>query len=156
MATEPDPAEALRPGDPGPNWWHQKKYPTPEDFGEKIRQYFLHCYEHKIPLRVTGLCKFLGMTRQAIHYTYAHSAGFSDVWVMARLWIEDDYVGRLFNRDFPTAGVIFALCNNFKEDGWRQTSQLLSAGDADELMEAFKRAVAAAPESRGTPAPEAA
>lgn len=96
---------------------------TLEELKEKVSNYFIHCDNTEEPYTVTGLCLFLGVSRQTlINYenenrTFINMSEdeireFVDTVKMAKLRIENYAERQLFNAKNP-AGIIFNLKNNF-------------------------------------------
>ena len=92
-----------------------KIYKTVQEMEIKINEYFEKCDREGKQYRITSLCVHLGIVRDTLSQ-YEKLEEFSDTIKLAKQKVEAGYEDKLDNRDFATAGVIFALKNfNWKD-----------------------------------------
>ena len=84
------------------------KYETPEEFYNKGLEYFKNLSSDSKPT-ITGLCLYLGFESRQSFHDYKNRDGFSYAVKRLRMMIEHEYEKKLDNRDYATAGVVFAL-----------------------------------------------
>ena len=102
-----------------------RKY-TPEEFDEKIQEYFKLCIEspHKMPTK-GGLALHLDMTRDMLS-DYDKLEEYTNALKRAYQLIEEGWVQNL--RGNNVAGTIFYLKNAFKEH-WRDKQETEHSGN---------------------------
>lgn len=92
-----------------------RKWTDPIEFEGAVNAYFAHCTAAgELPV-IAELCYFLGFHDKQSLDNYQNYEGFSLTVKAARLRIEAAKNKALFNRNYPSAGVIFDLKNNH---GW--------------------------------------
>lgn len=96
---------------PGPGG-RPRNYDDPIFFEERVEQYFDLCESKGKPPTIAGLSYHLDFEDKESFSRYQQYDGFSRTVKRARLRIEAAKNEMLFDRDKPTAGVIFDLKNN--------------------------------------------
>ena len=104
---------------------------TPQDMKTAVNRYFDDADREKIPYTISGLCMYIGYTKQDfVSAPYNTQIGF--ILLQARLLIEQQYEILLLTSK-KTTGVIFAL----KNLGWSDSNSLdigfKSAKNGEEL-----------------------
>lgn len=106
------------------------------------------------PYTVTGLALWLDTTRRTL-LDYEAKAEFSHTVQAAKQRIENYAEEKLYDRSYPTRGVIFSLSNN--ADGWseRKTTDVNIGSDGAKELGArlFDDAKSASPNADAGPAP---
>lgn len=92
---------------------------SPEEFGQKVDEYFDHVKVSGEPVTITGLCLFLGFESRQSLYDYASKDEFSYITKRAKLMVESEYEKGGLNSKTP-AFHIFAL----KNMGWVDTQAI--------------------------------
>ena len=122
-------------------------YKSPEEFQEKIQEYFNSSpsrkvtdkdgVERKVPLiTITGLALFLGFASRQSFYDYELKEEFAYTTKRARMFIEHEYEGQL--QCGNTVAAIFAL----KNMGWYDRTQTeLSGKDGGPLITTIERVI---------------
>lgn len=117
--------------------WLPPTYKTPEEMQVLITKYFQEAGENWDPLTVTGLALALGFTSRQTVLNYEGKPQFMDTIKTAKLMIEHYNEKKLYDKNTPTAGVIFNLANNYK----RQNKQTIDTNvrEMDPLKEKLKK-----------------
>ena len=97
-------------------------YSSPEQFDEKVNEYYQHCKAEDEPITWTGLALYLGFSSRQSIDEYQHYEGFSDSVKRAKALVEWSYEKRLAGPN--AAGPIFAL----KNMGWSDRQELQHSG----------------------------
>lgn len=115
-----------------------------KNFEKKIEKYFRDCDKswrykgdkdnlQKVsaprPYTMSGLAYALGMDRKTL-MLYGREQAFYHTVKKARDRVHQFQEEKLFNRDSAT-GAIFALKNNFSDDGWKDKQELEKSGTPD-------------------------
>lgn len=87
---------------------------SPEELEDGVCIYFEKCNEERIPATMPGLTCHLGVAQRTLQ-DFADREGYDEILVFAKQLIEHQRNLMLFDKDTPTAGVIFDLVNNY---GW--------------------------------------
>ncbi|MDR0905295.1 MAG: DNA-packaging protein [Oscillospiraceae bacterium] len=106
-----------------------KAVPFKNEAGEQVMT-----YEYAKPPSVTGLCIFLGMTREALR-GYRNREAFADAVESATLRIEDYLAEELMSRRH-VEGVKFNLQHNY---GWKERSEVEAVVPAAAPMSASEK-----------------
>ena len=106
-----------------------KKY-KPEEFEEKIKEYFSVCLETKGTPTKGGLALHLDLTRESLG-DYIKYEGYSDTLKKSYMLIEENWVQNLRNNN--VAGTIFYLKNAFSEF-WRDKQEQEHKFDFSDLI----------------------
>ena len=96
-------------------------YETADEMKDLILGYFKDAEEKEEPLCITGLALTLGFNSRQTVLNYEGKPEFVDTIKRAKLTIEHYNEKRLYDKNCPTAGVIFNLANNYK----RQNKQTI-------------------------------
>lgn len=84
-------------------------YDTPQEFDDKVDQYYQHCKATEEPITWTGLALYLGFSSRQSIDEYMKYDGFSDSVKRAKTLVEYAYEKKLHGT--AAAGAIFALKN---------------------------------------------
>lgn len=125
-------------------------FSTPKRLKLRLNDYFADCDAKNRPYTVTGMCIWLGTTRQTLwNYMNLHKVDqeIVDILTNARakceLWLEEHMLTGSAN----TTGCIFSLKNNY---GWRDRPEVVIDKDETEtvsmLMEKRRAKLASIPE----------
>lgn len=111
---------------PKPKIGRPLKFPSPINFEKQINEYLDYCVENKQPLTVSGMCLYLGTTRETLS-DYRNKPEYADSIKRAKLTIAH-YVetGLLTGRINPIAS-IFHL-TNLDPDNWKQKQEVSHSG----------------------------
>ncbi len=102
------------------------KFKTPEMLEEGIQQYLDYCMKNDEPLTITGMCIFLGTTRETIK-DYRLKPEYSDILKKAKDRVAY-YVERgLLKGKINPIAAIFHL-TNLDPDNWRQKQEVQHSG----------------------------
>lgn len=104
------------------------KYKSVKEMQKDIDNYFKECDANGRPYTVSGLAYALGTNRQTL-INYEEKEEFVDTIKNAKARIEMYNEELLYDRNAPTAGVIFNLKNNY---GWKD-KQEIEANVKDEV-----------------------
>lgn len=86
-----------------------RMYDTPQEFDDKVDQYYQHCKATDEPITWTGLALYLGFSSRQSIDEYLKYEGFSDSVKRAKTLVEYAYEKKLHGT--AAAGAIFALKN---------------------------------------------
>jgi hypothetical protein len=101
-------------------WGRPPKHKTPNEMQEKVDKYFEEAEKTGKPFTITGLTIALWFVSRQSLFDYIDKKGeFSDIVKKAKLRIESWNENALYNKDYPTVGVLFNLKNNY----WRKDKQ---------------------------------
>ena len=89
------------------------KYTDNEVLKTKIEEYMNFAYSKKKPLTVSGLCIYLGISKDTFS-RYAKQSNFSETIKMARLMIENWTEEAALTGDIDRTVAIFSLKANYK------------------------------------------
>lgn len=108
-----------------------RKFETVEELQDQIDKYFKDCDKEGKPYIIGGLALFLGTSRKVLldyesKYDFKNMSAklksqFSATIIIAKQRIENYNVESLYNKDRPTAGIVFVLKNGF---GWKDTTDV--------------------------------
>jgi len=86
-----------------------RMYKTAAELEEEIGNYFVHCYEERIKLTISGLILYCGFSDRSSFYDYEKKSEFAHTIKKARALVAMHYEG-LTQEAFPQ-GAIFMLKN---------------------------------------------
>lgn len=115
------------------------KFQSLEVLQTLVDGYFEDCKRTEEPLTITGLCIALDTNRETL-LDYQDKDEFSDAIKLAKLRIENFNEKKLYDKNVPTAGIIFNLTNNYKwQNKWNGdiTSKGEKIGTASEEIAAI-------------------
>jgi hypothetical protein len=92
----------------------QRIFTDVDEFKALVDGYFTKCSKDKRRPNHIGLANHLSVLVRTLN-DYKSREGFDLVLAFAKQRIEEERTDMLFNKDVPTAGVIFDLVNNY---GW--------------------------------------
>ena len=104
----------------GNNGGRPRKFEFPEDLEMKCLDYFDWCVKEKQIITITGLCLFLGITRETMAQWKKAGHEFSDIINRAVQCVEVAYETKLDT--FTFGGAIFAL-KNINKDFWKDKTE---------------------------------
>jgi hypothetical protein len=91
------------------------KYKSADQLEKKINEYFKICEKDNKHMTILSLCVHLGILRDTFS-RYQEMEELSTIVKSAKQKIESYQESLLFNKNVPTAGVIFGLKNGY---GWK-------------------------------------
>ncbi len=120
------------------NTGRPKKFLYPKELEKKGMEYIEDCRTNKKPITITGLCLWLGTTRDTL-MDYQRKEEFSDTIKRLKLYAENYAEEYLYNPNGrAVVGAIFAL----KNFGWSDKLELETSQKTSGAMTAEERAEA--------------